>query len=162
MARASFFTDKSVCATGGFPMDVPPTSYQPPDLKGRIALVAGATRGVGRGTALALGEAGATVYCTGRSTRANRVPRNGAKDVSPFDYARRPETIEETADMVMSRGGKGIAVVADHTETEQVEALIARIRKEQGKLHILINDISETIQQDLGKTFWQLNLENGF
>ncbi len=143
-------------------MDVPPTSYQPPDLKGRIALVAGATRGVGRGTALALGEAGATVYCTGRSTRANRVPRNGAKDVSPFDYARRPETIEETADMVMSRGGKGIAVVADHTETEQVEALIARIRKEQGKLHILINDISETIQQDLGKTFWQLNLENGF
>jgi len=82
--------------------------------------------------------------------------------VSPFDYARRPETIEETADMVMSRGGKGIAVVADHTETEQVEALIARIRKEQGKLHILINDISETIQQDLGKTFWQLNLENGF
>ena len=124
-------------------MDVSPISYQPPDLKGRVALVAGATRGVGRGTALALGEAGATVYCTGRSTRANRVPRDGAKKVSPFDYTRRPETIEETAEMVTARGGKGVAVVVDHTETKQVEALIARIRKEQGKLHILVNDISE-------------------
>lgn len=137
-------------------------NYRIPDLSGRVALVAGATRGVGRGTALALGEAGATVYCTGRSTRANRVPRDGAKKVSPFDYARRPETIEETAEMVTARGGKGVAVVVDHTETKQVEELIARIRKEQGKLHILVNDISEMIQQDLGKTFWQLNLENGF
>ncbi len=143
-------------------MDTPPFIYQPPDLKGRIALVAGATRGVGRGTALALGEAGATVYCTGRSTRANRVPRDAAKEVSPFDYARRPETIEETAEMVTARGGNGVAVVVDHTDTKQVEALIARIRKEQGKLHILVNDISEATQQDLGKTFWQLNLENGF
>jgi NAD(P)-dependent dehydrogenase (short-subunit alcohol dehydrogenase family) len=142
-------------------MDAPPLIYQPPDLKHRIALVAGATRGVGRGTALALGEAGATVYCTGRSTRANRIPRNGTKNVSPFDYARRPETIEETAEMVTARGGKGIAAVVDHTETKQVEELIARIRQEQGKLNILVNDISETIPQDLGKTFWQLNLENG-
>jgi NAD(P)-dependent dehydrogenase (short-subunit alcohol dehydrogenase family) len=142
-------------------MDAPPLIYQPPDLKHRIALVAGATRGVGRGTALALGEAGATVYCTGRSTRANRIPRNGTKNVSPFDYARRPETIEETAEMVTARGGKGIAAVVDHTETKQVEELIARIRQEQGKLDILVNDISETIPQDLGKTFWQLNLENG-
>ena len=84
-----------------------------------MALVAGATRGVGRGTALALGEAGATVYCTGRSTRANRVPRDGVKEVSPFDHARRPETIEETAEMVTARGGHGIAVVLDHTETKQ-------------------------------------------
>lgn len=142
-------------------MDAPPLIYQPPDLKHRIALVAGATRGVGRGTALALGEAGATVYCTGRSTRANRIPRNGTKNVSPFDYARRPETIEETAEMVTARGGKGIAAVVDHTETKQVEELIARIRQEQGKLNILVNDISEAIPQDLGKTFWQLNLENG-
>jgi NAD(P)-dependent dehydrogenase (short-subunit alcohol dehydrogenase family) len=136
--------------------------YYPPDLKGRVALVAGATRGVGRGTALALGEAGATVYCTGRSTRANRVPRNGAKVVSPFDYARRPETIEETAEMVTARGGNGVAVVVDHTEEQKVEELIARIREEQGKLHILVNDISEMIPQDLGKTFWQLSLQNGF
>lgn len=137
-------------------------SYQPPDLNGRVALVAGATRGVGRGTALALGEAGATVYCTGRSTRANRKPRDGSKKVSPFDYSRRPETIEETAEMVTARGGRGIAVVADHTDTKQVEKLVARIRKEQRKLHILVNDISEIIPQDLGKTFWRLNLENGF
>jgi NAD(P)-dependent dehydrogenase (short-subunit alcohol dehydrogenase family) len=136
--------------------------FRPPDLRGRVALVAGATRGVGRGAALALGEAGATVYCTGRSTRANRLPRGRSKKVSPFDHARRPETIEETAEMVTARGGTGIPVVVDHAEPQQVEKLVARIRKEQGKLHILVNDISELIPQDLGKTFWQLNLENGF
>jgi NAD(P)-dependent dehydrogenase (short-subunit alcohol dehydrogenase family) len=136
--------------------------FRPPDLCGRVALVAGATRGVGRGAALALGEAGATVYCTGRSTRANRLPRGRSKKVSPFDYARRPETIEETAEMVTARGGRGIAVVVDHKEAKQVEDLVDRIRKEQGKLHILVNDISELIPQDFGKTFWQVNLENGF
>jgi NAD(P)-dependent dehydrogenase (short-subunit alcohol dehydrogenase family) len=137
------------------------TDYQPPDLRGKVALVAGATRGVGRGIALALGEAGATVYCTGRSTRANRVPRDGGKDASPFDHSRRPETIEETVEMVTARGGRGIAVVVDHTETKQVEELITRIRKEHGRLHILVNDIAEIIPQDFGKTFWQLNLDNG-
>lgn len=137
-------------------------TYQAPDLKGRVALVAGATRGVGRGVALALGEAGATVYCTGRSTKANRLPRGRSKKASPFDYSRRPETVEETAEMVTARGGKGIAAVLDHTETKLVAKLIARIRKEQGKLHIVVNDISELIPQDFGKTFWQLNLENGF
>jgi NAD(P)-dependent dehydrogenase (short-subunit alcohol dehydrogenase family) len=136
--------------------------YQPPNLKGRVALVAGATRGVGRGTALALGEAGATVYCTGRSTRANRLPRGRSKKVSPFEHSRRPETVEETAEMVTARGGKGIAAVLDHTDAKKVEKLIARIRKEQGKLHIVVNDISEIIPQDWGKTFWDLNLENGF
>lgn len=136
--------------------------YQPPDLTGRVALVAGATRGVGRGAALALGEAGATVYCTGRSTQANRLPRGRSRKVSPFDHARRPETVEETAEMVTTRGGKGVAAVLDHTDTKKVEKLIARIRKEQGQLHIVVNDISETIPQDLGKTFWNLNLENGF
>lgn len=136
-------------------------AFRPPDLRGRVALVAGATRGVGRGAALALGEAGATVYCTGRSTRANRLPRGRSKKVSPFDHARRPETIEETAEMVTARGGQGIAVVVDHTDAKRVQKLIARIRKEQHKLHILVNDISELIPQDLGKTFWQLNLENG-
>jgi NAD(P)-dependent dehydrogenase (short-subunit alcohol dehydrogenase family) len=138
------------------------STYQPPDLRGTIALVAGATRGVGRGIALALGEAGATVYCTGRSTRANRRPKSRSKKASPFNHARRPETIEETAEMVTARGGRGIAVVVDHTEPEQVEKLVARIRKEQGKLHVLVNDIAEIHPHEFGKTFWQADLEKGF
>ena len=138
------------------------STYQPPDLRGTIALVAGATRGVGRGIALALGEAGATVYCTGRSTRANPRPKSRSKKASPFDHARRPETIEETAEMVTARGGRGIAVVVDHTAPEQVEKLVARIRKEQGKLHVLANDIAEIHPHEFGKTFWQANLEKGF
>lgn len=136
-------------------------TYRAPDLKGRVALVAGATRGVGRGTALALGEAGATVYCTGRSTKANRVARGDSKKISPFDYPRRPETVEETAEMVTARGGKGVACVLDHTEARKVEELVEKIRAEQGALHIVVNDISEIIKQDFGKTFWTLNLENG-
>src|SRR6202165_1362251 len=83
-------------------------------LRGKIALVAGATRGAGRGTAVALGEAGATVYCTGRSTRERR---------SEYD---RPETIEETAELVSAAGGVGIAVAVDHLEADQVEALVRR------------------------------------
>jgi NAD(P)-dependent dehydrogenase (short-subunit alcohol dehydrogenase family) len=146
-------------------------AYQPPDLKGRIALVAGATRGVGRGTALALGEAGATVYCTGRSTRAkrarhSRMPRRGsvkARKALPADYYKsRPETIEETAEMVSARGGKGIPVVLDHLEPDKVERLIARIRCEQGGLDVLVNDISESAEHEFGKTFWQADLERGF
>jgi NAD(P)-dependent dehydrogenase (short-subunit alcohol dehydrogenase family) len=137
-------------------------TYQPPDLHGKIALVAGATRGLGRGIALALGEAGATVYCAGRSTRANRLPRNGSKKESPFDHARRPETIEEAAEMVSARNGHGIAAIVDHTDAKKVEELVERIRAEQGKLHVLVNDISELTPADFGKTFWQLNLENGF
>src|SRR6266404_2705353 len=113
------------------------SAYQPPELRNCVALVAGATRGVGRGIALALGEAGATVYCTGRSTRAK--PKAGAHEprkrgqacqkLWPADYyAGRPETTEETAELVTARGGKGIAVVVDHLEPEQVEKLIARVR----------------------------------
>jgi NAD(P)-dependent dehydrogenase (short-subunit alcohol dehydrogenase family) len=95
----------------------------------RVALVAGATRGAGRGTAVALGEAGATVYCTGRSTAGRR---------SEYD---RPETIEETAELVTAAGGTGIAVAVDHLEAGEVEALVRRIDAEQGRLDVLVNDI---------------------
>lgn len=136
--------------------------YQPPYLKGHVALVAGATRGVGRGTALALGEAGATVYCTGRSTRTKPTKKSPARRLPSEYYLGRPETIEETAELVTARGGKGIAVVVDHLQAGQVEALIAQIRSEQGKLHVLVNDISESAEHQFGKTFWQLDLEKGF
>ena len=101
----------------------------PGPLEDRVALVAGATRGAGRGTAVALGEAGATVYCTGRSTRRQR---------SEYD---RPETIEETAELVTAAGGTGIAVAVDHLEPGQVDALVQRIDAEQGRLDVLVNDI---------------------
>ncbi|WP_338867399.1 SDR family oxidoreductase [Myxococcus stipitatus] len=116
-------------------------------LEGRIALVAGATRGAGRGIATRLGEAGATVYCTGRSVRGQ--PASGAK---------RPETIEDTAEQVTALGGKGIAVRCDHTVDEQVIALRDRIQKEQGRLDILVNDIwgCDSIAE-LGVAFWKLN-----
>lgn len=138
------------------------TPYTPPDLHGRVALVAGATRGTGRGIALALGEAGATVYCTGRSTRKKPRPKPTKKS-SPFDLSRRPETVEETAEMVTDRGGKGIPVAVDHLQVKQVEKLVARIRKEQKALHILVNDIWGGDQFiEFGKTIWQLDLEKGF
>jgi len=137
-------------------------AYRPPDLRGRVALVAGATRGVGRGMALALGEAGATVYCTGRSTRARRTEKSPARRLPSEYYLGRPETIEETAEMVTARGGKGIPVAVDHLEADQVKPLIARIREEQGKLHVLVNDISESAEHELGKAFWELDLEKGF
>jgi NAD(P)-dependent dehydrogenase (short-subunit alcohol dehydrogenase family) len=100
-----------------------------PALDGKVALVAGATRGAGRGTAVALGEAGATVYCTGRTTRERR---------SDYD---RPETIEETAELVTAAGGVGIAIAADHLESGQVEELVRRIDAESGRLDVLVNDI---------------------
>jgi NAD(P)-dependent dehydrogenase (short-subunit alcohol dehydrogenase family) len=101
----------------------------PGPLSGKVALAAGATRGAGRGTAVALGEAGATVYCTGRTTAQRR---------SEYD---RPETIEETAAMVTSAGGEGIAVAVDHLEAKEVEALVRMIDAEHGRLDILVNDI---------------------
>ncbi len=123
-----------------------------PDLEGKIVLVAGATRGAGRGIACALGEAGATVYCTGRSIRGKLASGKT-----------RPETIEQTAEMVTARGGKGIAVQADHTVPEQVEKLLKRINKEQKKLHILVNDIwGGDALVEFGKAFWNLDLEKGF
>ncbi|OHV76085.1 SDR family oxidoreductase [Rhizobium sp. LCM 4573] len=119
-------------------------------LKGKVALVAGATRGAGRGIAVELGAAGATVYVTGRSTRERQ-----------SEY-RRPETIEETAELVTAAGGKGIAVPLDHLVSEDVEALIARIRREQGRLDILVNDIwGGELLTEWDKPVWEHDLENG-
>jgi NAD(P)-dependent dehydrogenase (short-subunit alcohol dehydrogenase family) len=98
-------------------------------LADRVALVTGATRGAGRGIAVELGAAGATVYVTGRSTTAKRSEYN------------RPETIEETAELVTAAGGTGIAVPTDHLVPEQVEALVARIDAEHGRIDVLVNDI---------------------
>ena len=98
-------------------------------LDGRVALVAGATRGAGRGIAVELGAAGATVYVTGRSTRERR-----------SEYGR-PETVEDTADLVTAAGGHGIAVPTDHLVPSQVRALVDRIAAEQGRLDVLVNDI---------------------
>jgi len=121
-------------------------------LSGVVALVAGATRGAGRGIACMLGEAGAVVYCSGRSTRGH-APTEGP-------YRGRSETIEETAEMVNRFGGEGIAVRTDHLVPEQAQALVDRIRRERGRLDVLVNDISEGVLHDW-KPFWQVSLEKG-
>ncbi|MEZ6197777.1 MAG: SDR family oxidoreductase [Planctomycetota bacterium] len=121
-------------------------------LTGKVALVAGATRGAGRGIARALGEAGATVYGTGRSTRSR-----------PASDPKRPETIEETAELVTAAGGRGIAVRVDHTDEPAVAALIDRIRAEEGRLDILVNDIwGGDALTEWGKPVWELDLATGF
>jgi NAD(P)-dependent dehydrogenase (short-subunit alcohol dehydrogenase family) len=119
-------------------------------LDGKVALVAGATRGAGRGIAVALGEAGATVYCTGRSTRERR---------SEYD---RPETIEETAELVTAAGGTGIAFAVDHLEPGEVEALVRRIDAENGRLDVLVNDIwGGELLFEWDKPVWEHDLEKG-
>lgn len=119
-------------------------------LVGRVALVAGATRGAGRGIAVELGAAGATVYVTGRSSQG-----------SPSEYGR-AETIEETGALVTRAGGKGIPIRVDHLVPAQVEALVARIRSESGRLDILVNDIwgGEKLFE-WNKAVWEHHLENG-
>src|ERR1700737_5344828 len=119
-------------------------------LKGKIALVAGATRGAGRGIAIALREAGATVYCTGRSSRG--------RPATPG----RPETIEETAELVTAAGGHGIAVRVDHTDPVQVKNLCASIKRRHKGLDILVNDVwGGDALTEFGKAFWTVNLDNG-
>src|SRR5688572_29074056 len=129
-------------------------------LEGKIALVAGATRGAGRGIACMLGEAGATVYCTGRSSRATQ-PARPASD-APFELEGRPETIEETAELVNSRGGVGIAVRVDHTVEAEVARLFERVRAEQSQLDILVNDIwGGDALTEWGQPFWELSIDKG-
>jgi NAD(P)-dependent dehydrogenase (short-subunit alcohol dehydrogenase family) len=118
-------------------------------LKGKVALVAGATRGAGRGIACMLGEAGATVYCTGRSLRNK-----------PSDK-HRPENIEDTAEMVTARGGKGIYVQVDHTDSTQVQALFDTVNREQdSRLDILVNDLTGDSNMEF-KPFLEHSLEKG-
>ncbi|MFO7250703.1 MAG: SDR family oxidoreductase [Actinomycetes bacterium] len=120
------------------------------DLTGRVALVAGATRGAGRGIAVELGAAGAVVYVTGRSTAGSPSPM------------RRPETIEETARLVTEAGGTGIAVRVDHTDPGQVRALAERIDREHGRLDLLVNDIwGGDPLTEWGVPFWRHDLGNG-
>ena len=121
-----------------------------PDMSARVALVAGATRGAGRGIAVELGAAGATVWCTGRSTRGRR---------SEYD---RPETIEETAELVTAAGGRGIAVVVDHLEPDQVAGRVARIDAESGRLDVLVNDVwggEKLFEWDT--PLWEHDLDDG-
>jgi NAD(P)-dependent dehydrogenase (short-subunit alcohol dehydrogenase family) len=126
-------------------------------LRGRIAVVAGATRGAGRGIAAALGEAGATVVCTGRSSRTRALKS---------DYAGRPETIEETAELVSSLGGVGVAKVVDHLDPAQVARLADELRAEHGRIDVLVNDIwgAELLKggpAEWDKPIWELDLDTG-
>ena len=118
-------------------------------LKGKIALVAGATRGAGRGIAVQLGAAGATVYVTGRTSGSKRSEMN------------RPETIEETAALVDEAGGRGIAVQVDHLVPNEVRALVTRIEGEQGRLHLLVNDIFGATKIEWNKSVWESDLDYG-
>lgn len=119
-------------------------------LEGKVALVAGATRGAGRGIAVELGARGATVYVSGRSTRGRR---------SEYD---RPETIEETAELVTAAGGQGIAVVADHLIPDQVASLVGRIDSERGRLDVLVNDIwGGELLFEWESTVWEHDLDKG-
>jgi len=123
-------------------------------LRGRVAVVAGATRGAGRGIAAALGEAGATVICTGRTTRAAR---------SEYD---RPETIEETAELVTQLGGTGIAAAIDHLDRERVKSLAREIQSRHGRVDVLVNNIwgAELLKggpAQWNTPIWQLDLDKG-
>ncbi|MFC5599803.1 SDR family oxidoreductase [Deinococcus cellulosilyticus] len=120
-----------------------------PTLHGKVALVAGGTRGAGRGIAVELGQAGATVYVTGRTTRHHT-----------SDYHRQ-ETIEETAHLVTEAGGTGIPVQVDHLQREQVQDLMGRIEKEHGHLDVLVNAIGAEHLMEVGTRFWETGLEKG-
>jgi NAD(P)-dependent dehydrogenase (short-subunit alcohol dehydrogenase family) len=121
-----------------------------PPLAGKVALVAGATRGAGRAIAVELARAGATVYATGRSTRSSRSEYN------------RPETIEETGELIAAAGGEGIALRVDHLESDQVAALVERIDSDHGRLDVLVNDIwgGEKLF-DWNAKLWEHDLDNG-
>jgi NAD(P)-dependent dehydrogenase (short-subunit alcohol dehydrogenase family) len=136
--------------------DIANWSVDPNALRGRIAVVAGATRGAGRGIAAALGEAGATVICSGRSSRTRSLK-------SDYD---RPETIEETAELVTSLGGHGVPYVVDHLDVGQVMRFADQIRDRYGHIDILVNDMwgAERLKggpPDWNRPIWQVDLQKG-
>ena len=118
-------------------------------LTGRVALVAGATRGAGRAIARDLARAGAFVYCTGRSTSAR-----------PSDYAR-AETIEGTAELIRAEGGRAEALVCDHLQPEMIAEVVSRIDDQQGRLDILVNDIGGEAYVSWGEEFWNTDFTAG-
>ena len=121
-----------------------------PDLTGKVALVAGATRGAGRAIAVELARAGAYVYATGRSSRAGR---------SEID---RPETIEETGELIAAAGGDGVSLRVDHLEHDEVRALVERIDADRGRLDVLVNDIfGGDRYAQFGTTLWEHDLDGG-
>lgn len=120
-------------------------------LEGKVAVVAGATRGAGRGVARMLGAAGATVYCTGRST---------AETPAAGPHAGRPETVAETAALVDAAGGEGVAVRVDHAVEAEVEALFARVRAERGRLDLLVNVLGGTGVTD-DRELWEVPVAAG-
>jgi NAD(P)-dependent dehydrogenase (short-subunit alcohol dehydrogenase family) len=135
-----------------------PTAWTPDReaLRGRVAVVTGSTRGAGRGIATALGEAGATVVCTGRSSRAKTLR-------SDYD---RPETIEETAELVTELGGTGVAVPVDHLDSDQVRVLAERVGNDHGHLDVLVNDIwgAEVLKggpADWNTPIWEHDIDAG-
>ncbi|MGB3440040.1 MAG: SDR family oxidoreductase [Actinophytocola sp.] len=120
------------------------------ELKGKVALVAGASRAAGRAIAVELGRRGATVYATGRTTRAQQ------------SEMKRPETIEETAELVGAAGGDGIALQVDHLEKDQVKALVERIDRDHGRLDVLVNDIwGGDVYLNFGQKLWEHDLDGG-
>jgi NAD(P)-dependent dehydrogenase (short-subunit alcohol dehydrogenase family) len=134
------------------------TSWRPDPsaLRGRVAVVAGATRGAGRGIAAALGEAGATVICTGRSSRTRALR-------SDYD---RPETIEETAELVSALGGKGVSIAVDHLQLTQVQGLAQQLRADYGQIDVLVNDLwgAEALKggpPQWNKPIWEVDLSKG-
>ena len=123
------------------------TTFRMRPLAGQVAVVAGGTRGAGRGIAVELGAAGATVYVTGRSTRHARSAMN------------RPETIEETAELITAAGGSGVALRVDHSRSEDVAALADRVRRDHGRLDVLVNDVwGGDPLTEWGTPFWRLDL----
>ncbi|WP_237568171.1 SDR family oxidoreductase [Mycolicibacterium lacusdiani] len=133
-----------------------PSPVPTPDLRGRVAVVAGATRGAGRGIAAALGEAGATVVCTGRSSAAGTLK-------SDYD---RPEIIEETAELVTELGGVGVAIAVDHLDPDQVRGLADRLRSDYGAIDVLVNDVwgAEILKgapRSWNRPVWEHDLDDG-
>jgi len=138
----------------------PDAAHHP--LAGRVAVVTGASRGAGRGIAQELGAAGATVYVTGRSTRARPADSYGQL-LALSDLAALPGTIDDTADEVTQLGGRGIAVACDHTKEDEVAALFARVEREQGRLDLLVNNAwggHETFTGVFEAPFWEHPLAN--